>query len=146
MHTRAVSSGTMARWTVTEITAVPKVTDGEPDDPDWYPVQHALGIDTFGVNVFVATQAEQALVEAHDERESGQQELYLVLEGQLLFELDGQQVQVGKGAAVAVTDPSVRRSARAVTAGTTLLAIGASKGAFVTTWHASHFSDIPRPE
>jgi hypothetical protein len=136
----------MARWTICEITALPKVTDGDPNDPVWHPVQHALGIDTFGVNVFVATQAEQALVQSHDERESGQQELYLVLEGQALFELDGDQVQVGKWAAVAVIDPSVRRSARAGTAGTTLLAIGAGDKPFASTWDASHFDDIPRPD
>jgi mannose-6-phosphate isomerase-like protein (cupin superfamily) len=135
----------MARWTVRELSAVPKVTDGEPGDPRWYPIQHALGIDTFGVNVFVATRTDQTLVEAHDERESGQQELYLVLEGVALFELDGEQVQVGQWTAVAVPDPSVRRSARALAPGTTLLAVGAS-GPFASTWHSSHFSDIPRPE
>jgi hypothetical protein len=68
----------MARWTVSAITGMPTVSDGDPDDPAWYPLQHALGIDTFGVNLFVATHAEQTLVEEHDERASGQQELYSV--------------------------------------------------------------------
>src|SRR2546429_3462122 len=135
----------MARWTVSEITGVRTVSDGEPDDPQWYPLQHALGIDTFGVNVFVATRAGQALVEEHDERESGQQELYLILEGQATFELDGESVHVGAGSAVAVTDSSVRRSATALTPGTRLLIVGASGGEFVSTWRASHFSDIPPP-
>jgi hypothetical protein len=62
----------MARWTLSEITAVPRVTDVRPGDPVWYPIQHGLGIDTFGVSVFVATHAAQTLVEADDERESGQ--------------------------------------------------------------------------
>jgi hypothetical protein len=30
-------------------------TDCGPGDPAWYPLQHALGIDTFGANLFVAT-------------------------------------------------------------------------------------------
>jgi hypothetical protein len=136
----------MARWTVSEITAVAAVTDREPDDPVWYPIQHALGIDTFGANVFVATSAGQTLVEAHDERESGQQELYLMLEGQATFELDGEQVQAGQWTAVAITDPSVARSARAMTPGAKLLVVGASAQSFTSTWHPGHFSGIPRPE
>jgi hypothetical protein len=71
----------MRPWTVSRITDLPVVADTEPDDPVWYPLQHALGIDTFGANVFVAREAEQVLVEGHDERESRQQELYLVLDG-----------------------------------------------------------------
>ncbi len=136
----------MARWTVSEITAVPTVTDGDPDDPDWYPLQHALGIDTFGFNLFVATRTEQALVEEHDERESGQQELYMILEGRAVFELDGEQVHVDAGTCVAVTDPSVRRSANALMTGTKLLVVGAGTAPFTSTWSPSHFSDIPRPE
>jgi hypothetical protein len=66
----------MARWTVSPIRDLPVVSDFGPEDPVWYPVQHALGIDTFGANVFVAREADQVLVEEHDERESGQQELY----------------------------------------------------------------------
>ena len=81
----------MARWTVDGITSVPRVSNGGSDDPAWYPLQHALGIDTFGVNLFV------------------------------------------------------RRSARALTAGTTLLVVGASNEPFKSTWNPGHFSDIRRP-
>ena len=58
----------MARWTVREIAAIPTVSDGGPDDPTWSPLQHALGIDTFGANLFVATHADRTLVEEQDER------------------------------------------------------------------------------
>ena len=128
------------------ITSVPTVSDGGPDDPVWYPLQHALGIETFGVNVFVAGRADEMLVEEHDERLSGQQELYVVLEGAAVFELDGEQARLDCGTAVAVTDPSVRRSARALLAGTTLLIIGAGSEAFSSTWNPAHISDIPRPD
>ena len=135
----------MARWTVKEIAAIPTVSDGGPEDPTWYPLQHALGIDTFGANLFVATHADQLLVEAHDERASGQQELYLVLAGEVAFELDGEHARLGRDSAVAVTDPSVRRSATALTDGTSLLVIGAGAKTFRSTWEPSHFGDIPRP-
>ena len=61
----------MARWTLRGLTAIPAVCDGEPDDPTWYPLQHAPGIDTFGVNLFVATRLEQTLFGEHDEEEPG---------------------------------------------------------------------------
>jgi hypothetical protein len=135
----------MARWTVSAIAAVPTVSDGDRDDPAWYPLQHALGIDTFGVNLFVAKHAEQTLVEEHDERGSGQQELYLILRGEAVFELDGERVSVPADRVVAVTDPTVRRSAKALSSGTELLVIGASNAAFASTWHPSHFTEIPGP-
>jgi hypothetical protein len=128
------------------ITSLPPVSDGEPDDPMWYPLQHALGIDTFGANLFVASRADQTLVEEHDEHTSGQQELYVVLEGEAIFELDGEPTQLDKGTALAVTDPSVRRSARALASGTALLIIGAGDEPFRSTWNPTHFSDIPRPD
>ena len=135
----------MARWTVTRITTIPTVSDSGSDDPVWYPLQHAMGIETFGVNVFVANRLDQMLVEEHDERQSGQQELYVVLEGSALFRLDEEQARLDCDTAVAVTDPSVRRSAKALVAGTTLLVIGASGGRFSSTWNPAHFRDIPRP-
>jgi hypothetical protein len=136
----------MTRWTVSRITSVPTVSDGDADDPVWYPLQHALGIDTFGVNLFVADRADQILVEEHDERMSGQQELYLLLEGEAVFNLDDEQAHLDRGTALAVTDPAVRRSAKAVTSGTALLIVGASSEPFKSTWNRDHFSDIPRPD
>jgi hypothetical protein len=135
----------VARWSVTEIEAILTVSDGGPEDPTWYPLQHALGINTFGANLFVATHADQSLVEAHDEKESEHQELYLVLEGEVRFELDGEEALLSRGSAVAVTDPSVRRSATALSDGASLLVIGAGPESFRSTWDPSHFSDIPRP-
>jgi len=135
----------MSGWAAGRITDLPVVSDGEPDDPVWYPLQYALGIETFGANVFVAKHADQLLVEEHDERESGQQELYLVLDGSAVFELDGEGAQVERGEALAVTDPKVRRRARALNAGTMLLVVGSANGSFESTWNPAHFADIPRP-
>jgi hypothetical protein len=136
----------MARWTLRKIADMPVVADGDPEDPVWYPLQHLLGIDAFGVNLFVAEEAGQTLVESHDERASGQQELYLVLEGQAAFELDDEEARLDRGTALAITEPSVRRSARALSQGTTLLIVGAGRSPFRSTWKASHFADLPRPD
>ena len=136
----------MARWTVRAIAEVPVVSDGDPSAPVWYPLQHVLGIDTFGVNLFVAHEAGQTLVEAHDERASGQQELYRCLEGKAIFLLDGEKAPLNRGTALAITEPAVRRSAKAVSPGTTMLVVGAAHSRFASTWNASHFADIPRPD
>ncbi|MGH3065013.1 MAG: hypothetical protein ACRDOF_01805 [Gaiellaceae bacterium] len=134
----------MAGWAARKLSDIPIVTDGAPDDPAWLPLQHFFGLSAFGANVFVARAANQTLVEEHDERSSGQEELYLVLEGEATFELDGERIVATSGAAVSVTDPTVTRRAVAREAGTTLLAIGATPGSFASTWLASHFEDVPR--
>ena len=125
---------------------MPTVSDGGPNDPTWYPLQHALGIDTFGANLFVASHAGQTLVEGHDERGSGQQELYLLLEGEAVFRLDDEEVHLARRTALAVTEPSVRRSATALTPETTLLVIETGVEPFASTWNPKHFRDIPRPD
>ena len=81
-----------------------------------------------------------------DERTSGQQELYVVLEGEAIFELGSEHARLKKGSALAVTDPSLRRSARALTPGTALLIVGAGDEPFRSTWNPRHFSDIPRKD
>jgi hypothetical protein len=123
---------------------VPKVTDGDAGDPDWHPLQHFFGLATFEINAFIATRGDELLVGEHDQRASGQQELYLVLEGEAEFELDGRHVRATKHTAVCVNNPAVRRSARALAPGTTLLVVGASEGRFTSTWDPEHFRGVQR--
>lgn len=47
--------------------------------------------------MFVATRGDETLVEKHDERGSGQEELYLVLDGEAEFELDGERLHATRG-------------------------------------------------
>ena len=109
----------------------------------WHPLQHFLGLTAFGANVFVA-QEGQTLVAEHDETASGQEELYLVLRGEVRFSLDGETVEAGEGTAVAVTDPEVRRAALAQSSPAAVLALGVRPGCFETTWREEHFTDVPR--
>ena len=134
----------MPGWAAKRIEDVPLVPERELSDPDWYPLQHHLGLTAFGANVFVGREPGQELVGEHDERASGQQELYLVLAGEAEFTLDGDTVPASEGTVVAVTDPAVTRRAAAVVAGTAVLAVGASPTEpFASTWRASHFRDVP---
>ena len=58
---------------------------------------------------------------------SGQQEVYLVLDGSAIAVLDGEHIELGPGDLVAI-EPEVRRSVRAEASPTTLLAIGGTPG------------------
>jgi hypothetical protein len=134
------------RWAARRLEEVPVVPNEASEDPVWHPLQHFFRLTAFGANVFVATDAEQTLVALHDERESGQEELYVVMEGEAEFELDDDTFVAARGTVVAVPEQAVRRRAVARSSGTVLLAIGAAPGCFATTWRASHFEHVPRAD
>ncbi|MGZ4559200.1 MAG: hypothetical protein ACXVXF_11110 [Mycobacteriaceae bacterium] len=52
------------------------------------PVREHLGIHAFGINAFTPGE-DGTLVNEHDEAGSGQEELYIVLDGKVTFEVDG---------------------------------------------------------
>jgi hypothetical protein len=132
------------RYWVRRLDELPLVPSADADDFDWYPVQHHLGLGAFGVNA-LGGDAGTVLVAEHDERESDQEELYVVVEGTVTFTLDGESRQVFAVSFVAVPDPVVWRSAVAAEDGTLMLAIGAPRGSgFKTTWNAENFEQVPR--
>jgi quercetin dioxygenase-like cupin family protein len=134
------------RYWVKRLDELPLVPTDNPSDFDWYPIQHHLGVGAFGVNAF-GGDAGTVLVAEHDERESDQEELYVVLEGTVNFTLDEQSRRVFGVSFVAVPDPAVTRSAVAAEDGTLLLAIGAPRGSgFETTWNERNFGEVPRAE
>ena len=64
-----------------------------------------------------------------------------------MFQLDSEEARLDRGDALAVTDPGVRRRAKALTAGTTLLVVGSANGPFESSWNPAHFAGrLPRPE
>ena len=134
------------RYRVKRLDELPLVPTDDTDDFDWYPIQHHLGLGAFGVNGF-GGDAGTTLVAEHDERESNQEELYVVVEGTVTFTLDGESRRVPSVSFVAIPDPAVRRSAVAAEDGTLLLAIGAPAGSgFETTWNRDNFERVPRAD
>ena len=87
------------------------------------PVREHLGIHAFGVNAFTPGE-DGTLIGDHDESGSGQEELYIVLDGSVTFEIDGETVDAPTGTLVFV-GPEARRKA---TGEGTVLAIGAAPG------------------
>src|SRR5918992_2183545 len=134
----------MARWSAKPLTEVPLIEKEAPSDPDWYPLQHHFGLTAFGSNVYVARAADEELLDPHDETKSGQEELYLVVAGAARFELDGEEVRAEAPFVVAVPDAAVVREARALEAGTTVLALGGEpRERFESSWQSHHFDSIP---
>jgi tetratricopeptide (TPR) repeat protein len=115
------------RWTsvrLEEIEPIP-VVDGTLL---WRPVRRTLDIGAFGMNAYLAPNAGDDVVEEHTEQSLGHEEVYVVLAGRATFTLDGETVDAPSGTVVFVRDPSVRRQARAMEAGTAVLAVGGPRG------------------
>jgi hypothetical protein len=130
---------------IRRIVDIPRVTDGDAGGPDWHPIAHVFALTAFGINAFVARERGQELVGVHDESSSGQEQVYVVTEGSARFRVGDVEQDVPAGSVVALRDPSVRRSATALTAGTTVLAIGApARERFDSTWNPSHFEGVER--
>jgi hypothetical protein len=87
------------------------------------PVREHLGIHAFGINAFTPSD-DGTLVNEHDEAGSGQEELYIVLDGKATFEVDGEEVDAQPGTLVYVA-PEARRK---VTGEGTVLVVGATPG------------------
>jgi quercetin dioxygenase-like cupin family protein len=134
------------RYWVKRLDELPLVPSDDPNDYDWYPIQHHFGLTAFGVNAF-GGDAGTSFVHEHDETASNQEELYIVLRGTARFTLDGDELEAGALSVVAIPDPAVRREAVAVEDGTLLLAFGAPGGSgFHTTWRPEHFEQVPRAD
>ena len=87
------------------------------------PVREHFGIHAFGVNAYTPGE-NGTLISEHDEAGSGQEELYIVLDGTATFEVDGQAFDAPAGTFVSVP-PESRRKA---TGEGTVLAIGGTPG------------------
>jgi hypothetical protein len=87
------------------------------------PVREHLGIQAFGINAFTPDE-DGTLINEHDEAGAGQEELYIVLDGNATFEIDGETVNASPGTFVFV-GPQSRRKA---TGEGTILAVGGTPG------------------
>jgi len=101
---------------------VARLDDIEPSGRD-VPVREHLGIRAFGINAFTPAE-DGTLIGDHDEAGSGQEELYIVLDGNATFEIDGEAIDAPAGTFVFV-GPQSRRKA---TGNGTVLAVGATPG------------------
>lgn len=110
-----------------------------PGQARWHTIRRTLGVSSFGVNAWTATEDGGQIIGEHEEA-SGQahEELYVVVSGRATFTLDGEEVDAPAGTLVHVADPAVKRGATGEE-GTTILVVGAKPGEVFTpsTWERS---------
>jgi len=87
------------------------------------PVREHLGIHAWGITAYTPGE-DGTLINEHDESGSGQEELYIVLDGNATFEVEGETIDAPAGTYVFVP-PGSRRKA---TGEGTVLALGATPG------------------
>jgi len=93
----------------------------------WSPVRRELDVRSFGINAWSGDEGAN-LIGEHDETNSGQEELYLVLAGTARFTVDGDELDASAGRVVFVRNPESKRAAVATSNGTTLLSVGGKPG------------------
>ena len=92
------------------------------------PIRHHLGITAFGVTAWTAHAAGDFVINEHDQGDpTADQELFLVLRGHAVFELDGDRVDAPAGTLVFVP-PRTKRTASAKQDGTTIIAVEGTPG------------------
>lgn len=85
------------------------------------PLRRELGVVSFGMNLITLTSRQRGRIHAHEQQE----EVYLVLEGELTLAVEGEEHAVARGGLVRV-GPSVRR--QLINRGTTALVLVALGG------------------
>jgi mannose-6-phosphate isomerase-like protein (cupin superfamily) len=90
----------------------------------WQALNVPLGVTAFGINAIVCDPGEE-IGTAHDEVDTGQHEAYIVVAGRAEFQLGPDVSEIGPGTIVAVPDPAVPRSFRALEPGTRVVCVGA---------------------
>jgi tetratricopeptide (TPR) repeat protein len=92
------------------------------------PIRRHFGIEAFGVNAFSAGAGEDVIGD-HTEQTQRHEEIYLVTAGTATFAIGDDEFDAPAGTIVFIGDPLVRRRATAKDADTTVLAVGAARGA-----------------
>src|SRR5205823_4194708 len=119
----------MSGYAVAHLDEIDEMDDGRSP---WRPVRHHFGITAFGVNAWTARDAGDRIINEHEESEpDSNEELYVVLRGRAVFELDGERVVAPAGTFV-FARPGVKRTAFAEEPATTIVALGGTPGKVYT--------------
>ncbi|MEJ7566901.1 MAG: hypothetical protein WKF41_01425 [Gaiellaceae bacterium] len=113
----------MSGYAVAHLDEIDEIKDGRRS---FRSVRHHFGITGFGATAWTGREAGERIINEHDESDSDE-ELYLVLKGRAVFELDGDRVDAPAGTFVFVR-PTVTRTAFAEEPGTTIVALGGTPG------------------
>jgi len=90
-------------------------------------VRRELGVEAFGINWYEIPPNTEG--REHDEQESGQEEVNVVIRGSGVYRIDGEEVPVREGTFLRF-DPETTRMPIAGAEGLTMIAIGAPRGSY----------------
>jgi mannose-6-phosphate isomerase-like protein (cupin superfamily) len=109
--------------------SIVRVEDIEPSGPGGAVrfVRRELGVQAFGINWFEIPPGTEG--REHDEADTGQEEVNVVISGSGVYRIDGEEVPVSAGTFLRF-DPETRRVPVAGPDGLTLIAIGARPGSY----------------
>ncbi len=115
----------MAGYAVAHLDEVEELEDGRCH---YRPIRHHLGITAFGVSAWTARDAGELVIDEHDEGDpTADQELFLVLRGHAVFELENDRVDAPAGTLV-FAPPRMKRTATAEEPGTIIVAFEGTPG------------------
>jgi tetratricopeptide (TPR) repeat protein len=115
----------MAGYAIAHLDEIDEFADGRCH---YRPIRHHFGISAFGVTAWTAHAAGDLIIDEHDQDDpTADQELFLVLRGHAVFELEGDRVDAPAGTLV-FAPPRIKRTASAEEAGTTIIALEGSPG------------------
>ena len=90
-------------------------------------VRRELDLQAFGINWFQLPPNVDGV--HHDERESGQEEVNVIIRGSGVYRIDGEEVEVAAGTFLRF-DPGTTRMPIAGPEGLTFIAVGARRGSY----------------
>jgi tetratricopeptide (TPR) repeat protein len=115
----------MADYAIAHLDDIDEFSDA---GAHYRPVRHHLGISAFGATVWTAHSAGDVLINEHDDDDpTADEELFVVLRGHAVFEVDGDRVDAPTGTLV-FAPPGTRRKASAIDGDTALLTIEGTPG------------------
>jgi hypothetical protein len=115
----------MAEYAVAHLDDVDEFADA---GCRYRPIRHHLGITAFGVTAWTGQAAGDRIINEHDEDDpTADQELFLVLRGHAVFEIDGDRIDAPAGTLV-FAPPRTKRTASAREDGTTIIAVEGTPG------------------
>src|ERR671936_1322909 len=90
-------------------------------------VRRELGVAAFGINWYEIPPNSEG--HEHDERESGQEEVNVIIRSSGVYRVDGEEVAVREGTFLRF-DPETTRVPVAGPGGLTMIAVGARRGSY----------------
>jgi tetratricopeptide (TPR) repeat protein len=109
-------------WKVTNIADIEQRSGG------WIPIRDHFGGTAYGINAYVAQHEGDNVIGDHNEKDTGHEELYLVLNGHVTFTVAGDEIDAPAGTLVFVRDPAALRKGVASETGTTVIGVGGKPG------------------